>query len=126
MAEVIVPAVTIFDKDGKPDLKGNEKVIDFLIDTYFVSWKIGNLNFITICWTLRTSLSLTPWKNTCYNGENSKYCKNAYAFPEFFNFHIQYLSIIYFLSRCSINIWIKYHSFFCILSIKMISRSRFF
>ena len=32
MAEVIVPAVTIFDKDGKPDLKGNEKVIDFLID----------------------------------------------------------------------------------------------
>lgn len=32
MCEIIVPAVTVFDENEKPDVEGNKKVIDFLVE----------------------------------------------------------------------------------------------
>ena len=31
MIKIIAPAVTVFDRNEKPDYEGNKKVIDFLI-----------------------------------------------------------------------------------------------
>ena len=32
MCEIIVPVVTVFDENEKPDFEANKKVIDFLVD----------------------------------------------------------------------------------------------
>ena len=34
MAKIIVPVVTVFGHDGKPDYEDNKKVIDYLIDNH--------------------------------------------------------------------------------------------
>ncbi|MFD1485810.1 dihydrodipicolinate synthase family protein [Lacticaseibacillus baoqingensis] len=52
MAEIIVPVVTVFDKDEKPDYEGNQHVIDYLIrngvDGILVLGSAGEFSNLTL------------------------------------------------------------------------------